>query len=289
MDRRLKAAYRACARFTRREAGNFYVGFLTLPRRKRRAVCAVYAFCREADDIADGAAPLLEKRERLRTLRERLLQAPEQPSTERDRALGDAIRRFGIDPADLERVIDGVKMDLAISRYGSFEDLKRYCARVASAVGLAVLPILAHPRQHDATQPQRRRLASTLGLGMQLVNILRDVTEDAGRDRIYLPQEDLQDHGISEAELRAGPTERTAALLRFEADRARRLLRQGTQLLALLPRRSRACPGLLAAVYGALLEKIEALGYDVFRERLSLSAPRKLRLLIRVWLRTRWS
>ena len=168
MDQALKAAYRDCLRLTRRRARNFYYAFLTLPGAKRRAVYAVYAFCREADDIADGEGRIEEKKADLVRLRDRLRQAAAgKPQSLRDLALSDAMARFSIDPADLAHVIDGVERDLTTSRYPSFAELRRYCELVGSAPGLAVLPILAHVRNGAAVSKEDRARATALGIGIQ--------------------------------------------------------------------------------------------------------------------------
>lgn len=277
MDAAVAAAYRACARLTRREARNFVFAIATLPRLQRWAVEAVYAFCREADDIADGEGSPDEKTAGLAALEQRLDAAAAGTRSNRDLALADAIARYVIDPRDLREVIAGVQMDLSIQRYATFSDLALYCHRVASAVGLSVLPILASRRVEAGTE--LRRSGEALGLGMQLANIVRDVGEDLDRDRIYLPAEDLERFGVTEEALRARrPTGPIRELLAFETARARATLRDGERLVAFLPRRARAFPLMLSRLYGTILDKIEASGYDVFSGRAALSTPEKLRL-----------
>ena len=285
MDQALKAAYRECTRLTRRRAKNFYYAFISLPRRKRRAIYAVYAFCRQADDIADSAAEIPTKRLALVKLRTRLQQATAgAPQCPADRALADAIARFTIEPADLAHVIDGVELDLAVSRYADFEELSHYCHLVASAVGLAVLPILCDAHRRKVITQQDRNLATTLGIGMQLVNIVRDVAEDIACDRIYLPREDLERFGVTEDDLRkAEASKALRKLVAFESDRARGFLREREKLLARLPRRSRGCPALLAALYSRILDKIEDNNYDVLTSRTSLSTCEKVWLMLRTW------
>jgi len=294
----LDRAYKACARITRCEARNFYFAFLSLPKRQRLAVYALYAFCREADDVADAAASAREnskavlpvgatngsqdgddvRREGLALLRSRLAQAAAgEPENERDLALADAMEAFGVRPEDLGAVITGVEMDLDRSRYGTFDDLRDYCHHVASAVGLAVLPIL-----NDGVPPTdaMRERAAALGLGMQWVNILRDIAEDLDRDRIYLPLEDLARFGVDEEDLAARRMiDPIRNLLAFQAERARTFLAEGRRLVPLLPRSGRACPRLLAEIYSRVLERIEATGYDVFQRRVSLPMAEKLALL----------
>lgn len=287
MDRPLKAAYRECTRLTRRRAKNFYYAFLSLPRRKRRAIYAVYAFCRQADDIADSAGETPAKRLALEKLRARLQQAAAgAPQCHADLALADAIARFTIEPADLAHVIDGVELDLTVSRYADFEELSHYCHLVASAVGLAVLPILYDGHKGNVITQQDRDLATTLGIGMQLVNIVRDVREDIARDRIYLPREDLERFGVTEDDLRkAEASKALRELVTFESVRARKFLREGERLLTRLPRRSRGCPALLAALYSRILDQIRQRDYDVLTVRVSLSSWEKGCLMLHTWVK----
>jgi len=280
----LERSYRLCQQITRHEAKNFYYAFITLPREKRRAIYAVYAFCREADDIADGNQPVEEKKVQLEGLRKRLDQASGgDPQGGIDVALADAIARFGIDPQDLAHVIDGVEMDLVVSRYETFSDLRSYCYRVASAVGLSVLPILAGGA--DMLPRKARDAGEKLGLGMQLANIVRDVAEDIAVDRVYIPQEDLRRFEVTEGMLREGVmNDQMHKLLSFESDRALSYMREGGGVCKFLPRNARGCIALLARMYTRILQKAAERDYDVFKERLSLSTGEKVRLILRVWL-----
>jgi len=286
MNRELRAAYDACSRITRREAKNFYFAFITLPRRKRRAIYAIYAFCREADDIADGDTPLVEKINALTRLRERLAAVTAgEPQTLVDYALFDTTVRFSVDPKNLSLVIDGVEMDLTLSRYATFTDLRLYCHLVASAVGLSVLPILAHRRGRGLPE-EAHKFGEALGLGMQLANIVRDVAEDIERDRIYIPLEDLKRFNLAEEDLKEGRmNEHMRALLAFEIERARDYLGEGRKLLTYLPRHARGCPSLLAEIYSRVLDLIEERDYDVLSSRVSLPTREKLILTLRTWVR----
>jgi phytoene synthase len=298
----LRETYAVCARLTRRYARNFYYAFASLPRRQRMAVYALYAFCREADDVADGAdvvgtpsagekvfdalsvgaagegAPLDARREAIASLRDRLAAAAEgRPRIPRDLALADAIDRYGVSPDDLGDVLTGMEMDLTRTRYATFDDLREYCYHVASAAGLATLPVLS-----DGVPPTdaMRERAIELGLGMQLVNVLRDVAEDIERDRVYLPQDEIARFGVDPATLARGEmTEPLRLLLALQAARAREYLANGRRLTESLPRRGRACPWLLAEIYRRILERIIAVDYDVFAGRVSLSTREKLALL----------
>jgi len=279
----LERSYRLCQRITRHEAKNFYYAFITLPREKRRAIYAVYAFCREADDIADADSSIEEKKIQLDKLRARLDGAcVGDPQGGTDIALSDAITRFAIDSQDLAHVIDGVEMDLVISRYETFPDLQLYCYRVASAVGLSVLPILAGGGER--LPAEAREAGEMLGLGMQLANIVRDVAEDIAINRVYLPQEDLRCFGVSEEMLRVGKmNEKMRDLLSFESERAKSYMREGKHVSEFLPRNARRCIALLETIYTRILEMAATRGYDVFRERLALSSRQKIGLILRTW------
>ncbi len=282
----LARAYRVCARATRRHARNFYVAFLTLPSAQRRAVYALYAFCHEADEVADRPPAVLSgsdhekeaRRAQLTALRERLSHAAAgAPETLRDVALADAIARFGVQETDLQDVLTGIELDLTSPRIASADDLRHYCYHVASAVGLATLPILTAGTPPTAAM---RDAAVDLGLGMQYVNILRDVDEDLRLGRIYLPIDELLAHEVDEDTL--GSRTMTGGLrsvLAAHARRAEQRLAAGRRLLPDLPVRSRSCPWLLSEIYGRILGRIAERGYDVFGPRVSLPASEKIRLL----------
>ncbi len=273
------AAYDYCQSVAKREARNFYYAFLTLPARKRRAIYAVYAFARLADDIADSAEPNARKQEQLHELRDDLRNAfagaSRGPALE---ALAHASREFGIAPSLLEQLIDGVEMDLAPRRYETFDDLREYCYLVASVVGLICIEIFGY------ADPRAREGAVELGMGMQLTNILRDVREDAEAGRVYLPQEDLRRFGYSEDELMRGVVnDGFIALMRFEARRARGYFDASGKALDYLSPRSRACPAVLHALYLRLLERIELRRYDVYSQRVALSSAEKICIMARHW------
>jgi len=273
---------------TRREARTFYIAFLTLPKAQRLAVYALYAFCRASDDAVDScagrpgepdsASSMEGQHARLATLRERLSRAATgTPDDGPDLALSDAISRFGVDPRDLGDVLAGMEVDVTLRRVETFDELRDYAYLVASSVGLATLPIL-----NGGVPPtdEMREAAIDLGLGMQLVNILRDVAEDLDRGRVYLPREELAAFGVSDQALeRRTMTDELRGLLAHQADRAEAHLERSRGLLPLLPRVGRRCPWLLAELYGRVLHRIRDAGYDVFRERVSLSKREKLVLL----------
>jgi len=282
MDRQLTSCYKACAKLTRYRAKNFYFSFITLPKQKRYAIYAVYAFCREADDIADGSAPLPQKSTALEQLRNRLREAASgNPQTQLDVALSDAMKHYQIAFSDLVKVIDGVEMDLTITHYETFDDLKRYCHCVAAAVGLSVLPVLSYHHETTACSGARK-WAIALGLGMQLANIVRDVDEDIRRERCYIPIEDLKRFGVSKEDLEQGKLGKCVReLFSFEIARARSYMHAGEKLLEYLPRRSRGCPALLIGIYSRVLNRIEQRRYDVFSGRISLTTREKLSLTLR--------
>ncbi len=265
------SALREAARITRREAKNFYIAFLTLPREQRLGIYALYAFFRRADDIADGPGALGEKEEALARLRRGISAPGDDPVLV---ALDWARWRFSIPEELLEAVLRGVEMDLERTRYATFGDLEEYCWHVAAAVGLAVLRVLGAPPEADA--PGER-----FGIGMQLVNIVRDVKEDLSRGRVYIPQEELARFGVTEEALIEGRiTPGIRSLLSSLAERAEGYLREVNRLLPLVPPRGRPCIGILARVYGRLLRRIGERGFDVFRERVSLEGWEKVWLLL---------
>jgi len=279
MATELDLAYAHCQRITRREAKNFYYAFRTLPAPRRKAIYAAYAFCRLCDDIADEDFPLEEKRTRLQETR-RLLQMARDGHAQGPifTALRDAMTAFHIPGQYFEEIIDGVEMDLVKDRYRTFQELREYCYKVASAVGLVCIEVFGY------SDPRAQEYAVDLGIAMQLTNILRDVKEDAQRGRIYIPLEEMEAHRYTEEELMAGVMNDAArSLLRFQVRRAREYFERGRRLFPLLSPRSRACPAVLAAVYSGILDRIEAADYDVFQRRIGLSRMEKLLLMARLW------
>ena len=189
-------------------------------------------------------------------------------------ALRDAISRYHIPPEYFWQLIDGVEMDLTVRRYPTFAELRRYCYGVASTVGLICIEIFGY---RDGQQA--RQHAEDLGIALQLTNILRDIREDAQRDRIYIPQDELKRFGYSEADVFAGlANEPFLNLVQYQAQRARDYFASGRKLLPLLPRRSRACTAVLQGIYSQILDRIEARPCEVLRQRVSLSSGQKLAL-----------
>jgi len=273
----VETAYDACRAITRAAARNFYYGFVFLPNPRRAAIYAAYAFSRRADDTIDEDGSLDGKLAALAELRRELdlVYAGTPPDDDEVLvALADTVRQFGVPREHLDALLDGEQMDLTISRYPSFSDLKSYCDRVAGAVGLVSLHIFGF------TDPRAPRHAGDLGVALQIVNIMRDVAEDAGRDRIYLPQDEIVAHGVDEADIFAGrATPQVRALLHAQGERAKEYFASGERLLPMLDRRARACVAMLGGLYKEILYEIEARDYDVFGERIALSTTRKLALM----------
>jgi phytoene synthase len=262
-------AYAEVERLTRARARNFAYGIMLLPKPKRRAIAAIYAFAREVDDVADdpGLADGA-KRQRLEALRGGLEDraAPEAMFV----ALADARRRYAIPERALHDLVDGGLQDTEQTRYATFADLRGYCRRVAGAVGIACVAVYGGG---DAGR------AETLGIALQLINIIRDVAEDWTLGRVYLPQDELAEFGVSEADIAAGHcSAEWRALMAWQAARAREHLAEGRTLLPLLDRRSAACVAAFANLYAVTLDRIEASGYDVFRAPPRLSTLTKLRI-----------
>ncbi len=277
----LELAYAHCQQLTRREAKNFYYAFVTLPLEKRKAIYAAYAFCRHCDDSVDEAASPEDKLSALTDLRSSLAQAYRgQAPTPTFLALADAADRYSIPEDYFQEIIQGVESDLVKTRYHNFDELRQYCYRVASVVGLVCLQIFQY--RDDAA----RGYAVDLGLAMQLTNIMRDVKEDWSMGRVYLPQDEMARFGYTEEQLEAGVrNDAFVQLLRFQGERAREYFRSGFRLLPYLSRRSRACPAVLGAIYSRVLDRIEASGYDVLGEqRIALSTGEKARITARAWL-----
>ena len=279
----LELAYADCRNITRREAKNFYYAVVTLPQDKRKAIYAAYAFCRQCDDSVDDVASQEAKLSALAGLQANLDAAYRgRPATPVFLALSDAAERYAIPQEYFSEIIRGVESDLVKTRYQDFDELREYCYRVASVVGLVCLQIFQYPPQ-DGTAA--REYAIDLGLAMQLTNIIRDVREDWSMGRVYLPQDEMARFGYTEEQLGAGiHNDALVELLRFQGQRARGYFRSGFRLLPYLSRTSRACPAALGAIYSRVLDRIEASGYDVLGERrIALSGGEKARIAARAW------
>lgn len=272
----LRRAHRHAERVIREHSRTFHFATAFLPADKRRAVRALYGFCRATDDLVDRRNATAADIERWRA------QVALPPERQKDPVLiaWTSIRAaFGVDRRYEQELIDGVRMDAAPRRRcRNWSELERYCYLVASTVGLLSLPIIG--LDHGAGMELAAAFARKLGIALQLTNILRDVGEDAARDRIYLPLEDLRAFGLSEDDIRRGVCNRPfVELMKFEIRRARALYRAALPGIALLDRSVRLAVGAAAMLYRDILEEIEALEYDVFAHRAHLSAWKKIRRL----------
>ena len=303
-ESQLAVAYSVCRSIARSSAKNFYYAFLALPRHKREALCAVYAYMRRCDDISDDASlPVRERRLKLADWLDtfhRVMQG--NPSDDPVLiALSDAQRRFKIPIHLLDQLALGTAMDLAEEadddepefargkfqetaektndaqptiRYATFDDLYQYCYRVASVVGLVCIRIFGY------RDPMAEPLAERCGLAFQMTNIIRDVKEDASMGRVYLPEEDLAKFQLDPAELQGTPDPaRWRPLLALEADRAREFYRAGEELIPYISEDSQPALWVLITIYHQLLEKIASQEYDVFTNRISLTSWQKLKVL----------
>lgn len=306
MSLSVEQAYAVCRKIARREAKNFYYAFVALPKAKRNAICAVYAFMRHADDLSDDETKSREeRRSNLDMWLDAWRRAAHGDATVDPVfiALRDAQSRFHITTDLLDQLVQGTAMDLhpshansggpgseavhplSFDTYATFDDLYRYCYYVASVVGLVCIRIFEY------SDPRAEKLAEETGIAFQLTNILRDVREDAERDRIYLPLEDLERFGVSINEIRQLKDGRHLTLnqrelLEFEANRAEHYYKSGDALLPLIAADARPALWVLITIYHHLLEQIERRGFDVFTERVSVPAFTKLAILARGLLRT---
>lgn len=292
----LVMAYSVCKGITRTAAKNFYYAFLVLPKRKRDALCAVYAFMRRCDDITDDASlSMPERRQKLEIWLDDLHRAQQGHPTDDAilLALTDAQRRYAIPAGLLDELAHGTAMDVEESEaaaqnssglsvcYKTFEDLRLYCYRVASVVGLVCIHVFGY------RDPAAEELAERCGLAFQLTNIIRDVKEDAGLRRVYLPEEDLAKFNLSISDLLNGPADpaRFRPLLSFEADRAREYYHSGDALISYISEDSQPALWVLITIYRTLLERIAEKQYDVFTAKVALSTWEKLRILGRGFLK----
>jgi phytoene synthase len=293
----IEHAYAACRTIARREAKNFYYAFVALPEPRRNAICAIYAFMRKADDLADEES--VPREERRRQLDAWLTQwHAVSLGAETDDpvfiAVHDAIARFRIPLSLLDELVAGTAMDLehaatgAPDTYATFDDLYRYCYLVASVVGLVCIRIFGY------SDPRAEKLAEETGVAFQLTNILRDVAEDAARNRVYLPLEDLRAHNVpldSLLKRKPGtpPTPNERALLAEIAALAEKYYQSAQKLLPLIDRESRPALWVLVRIYYRLLIRIRRSGYDVFSTRISVPTFLKLEILAVGMARTAWA
>ncbi len=268
-----------CQNKAAKSGSSFYYSFRFLARDRRRAITALYAFCREVDDIADEVTDLDIARVKLGWWRAELANLfaghPQHPVT---KALQPATREYGVDQARLNEIIDGMEMDLTRHRYSDFDSLKLYCHRVAGVVGQLSASIFGF------SQPRTLEYAENLGLAFQLTNIIRDVGEDARRDRIYLPGDEMRRFKVSDDDiLQARQTAGFEQLMAFQTERAKSIYDEAFQALSPEDRRPQR-PGLImSAIYRTLLDEIERDGFKVLAQRTSLTPMRKLWIAWRTW------
>jgi phytoene synthase len=289
----LRAAYGVCRHIARSAAKNFYYGFLALPARKRNALSAVYAFMRHADDISDDPSiPVEQRREKLTEWLNALRRVVEGERTDDPvlMALADTQKTFNIPLDLLEKLVQGTAMDLPKAEgsgksgpavhYETFDQLYDYCYHVASVVGLVCIRIFGY------RDPRAEKLAEETGVAFQLTNIIRDVKEDSQLGRVYLPSEDLHRFGVEASALTNGNAATSLRpVLEFEAQRAREYYRSAEELLPLIDDDSQPALWTLVEIYRRLLERIAARNYDVFSERVRLSAAEKVGLLAKGFVR----
>lgn len=268
-------AYAECAAITKREARNFSLGIRLLPAPKREALTALYAFARRVDDIADSQDAPATRLAQLEECATSLADLPRAPLDDPVlTALGDAMVRYPIPKRSLLELIEGAGWDTERTRYETWDELRAYCLRVAGTIGVACTAVYGPP-DLDRAIP----LAETLGIGLQQINIMRDVGEDFAMGRIYLPQHELERFGVTEEQIAEGVVdERWRALMELQARRARAHVVRGFGLLDLLDRRSSLCVRALAGVYVELLAEIERADFDVFASRRTPSTLAKLRV-----------
>ncbi len=259
---------------------SFYYSFLFLPQDKRRAITALYAFCREVDDVVDECSDANVARTTLNWWRNEVVAIyngkPQHPVTQ---ALVPIVKQFNMAQEHLLEIIDGMEMDLDQPRYADFKSLQLYCYRVASVVGLLSVGIFGY------TDRQTLKYAHDLGIAFQLTNIIRDVGEDARRNRIYLPMDEMLQFGVTAADiLNARATENFQKLMAFQIERAQRYYRQAFEHLPAVDRKAQRTGLIMAAIYRGVLDEVVSSGCHVLTERVSLTPRYKLWLAFKAWL-----
>ena len=261
---------------------SFLSGFRFLSVEKRNAITVLYAFCRELDDVVDGCTDLNVAQITLNWWRSDLEKVfnNEMPEHPVHQALKDIRASFDLPKNEFEALIDGMQMDLEQARYGSFDELKLYCHRVAGVVGCLIARILGF------SNPQTLEYADKMGLALQLTNIIRDVGEDARQGRIYLPIEEMQKFDVpANVIMQCKPTDNFAKLMQFQVDRARETYREAMLLLPAADKKSQKVSLIMAAIYYALLNEIDRDGVqNVLTYKIAIPSPRKKRIALKTWL-----
>lgn len=270
-----------CQERAAKSGSSFYYSFLFLPPLKRRAITALYAFCREVDDIADECHDIAIARTKLAWWRNEVSNIfagrPEHPVGQ---ALAPLVREFCLPAAEFDEIITGMEMDLTQNRYTDFDQLQLYCHRVAGVVGLLSARIFGY--QDTRTEAY----AHDLGLAFQLTNIIRDVGEDGRRNRIYLPLDELARFDVSEADILHGhETENFIKLMTFQGERANQYYAQAFNELPAIDRKNQRTGLIMAAIYHTVLDEVRLDGYHVLNQRISLTPLRKLWIAFRIWLK----
>jgi len=270
-----------CQNKAKASGSSFYNSFRFLPKDKRRAITALYAFCREVDDVVDECSDANVARTTLNWWRNEVAAiytgTPQHPVTQ---ALVPIIKQFNLAQEHFLEIIDGMEMDLVQPRYADFKSLQLYCYRVASVVGLLSVEIFGY------SDRQTLKYAHDLGIALQLTNIIRDVGEDARRNRIYLPQDELQQFGVSSEDiLHARETEGFQKLMAYQIERARHYYQQALDHLPAVDRKAQRTGLIMAAIYRATLDEVVASGCHVLKERVSLTPTYKLWLALKAWLK----
>ncbi|MDO8312205.1 MAG: presqualene diphosphate synthase HpnD [Sideroxyarcus sp.] len=270
-----------CEDKAKQSGSSFYYSFYFLSKDKRRAITALYAFCREVDDVVDECSDANVARTTLNWWRNEVVAIydgkPQHPVTQ---ALVPIVKQFNMAQEHLLEIIDGMEMDLDQPRYADFKSLQLYCYRVASVVGLLSVGIFGY------TDRQTLKYAHDLGIAFQLTNIIRDVGEDARRNRIYLPMDEMLQFGVTATDiLNARETENFQKLMAFQIERAQRYYRQAFDHLPAVDRKAQRTGLIMAAIYRAVLDQVVSSGCHVLKERVSLTPRYKLWLAFKAWLK----
>lgn len=282
----IEASAKYCRDITRRSATSFYYAFKTLPRRKSRAFEIIYAFMRVSDDLSDDET-IEDRVQSLEEWRQCLDHALAGDPTHHPimPALMDVLREFEIPASYLHELIDGTVQDLTVTRFEDFEALHAYCYKVASIVGLVSLRLFRLKEPNEANWQQAESFAIDCGQGFQLTNILRDIKEDWGRDRVYLPQEDLRRFKITEADLdQEIYDQRFLDFMSFQCSRAEDYYQKSEALLDMIEKDARPCLATMRGIYHGILERIERADYDIWSRRARVPLGAKLGIAARAFL-----
>ncbi len=282
----LAESYRYCEKIARDQARNFYYSFLTLPHDQKLSMCAIYAFMRTTDDVSDEEGDPSDKKQQLNSWRISLESAltGKYGTSKILPAFHHTLIRYQIPPKYIRDLIDGAEMDLTISRYDTWSDLQNYCYKVASVVGFICLYVWGF----DESEGKAILYGNACGLAFQLTNILRDISEDSQRNRVYLPQEDLMRYHVSEQTLQAGKMNQDLySLLEFETERAECLYNEAEKLIPLVHPSGRPTLRIMIRIYRGILDDIKLNNYDVFSRRARASTLSKLRIVFSEWVNSK--